>query len=237
MKTLLVTGVMMLSLAAAPAIAADVNVPPLKAPAAAAAPWTGFYIGVAGGYGWATSSHSIDNFFATPNFTQNGGLVGGTLGTNWQTGSLVLGFEGDLSWADIKGSATDPVLCPVACTTAIEWLATGRVRIGFAAGNVMPYLTGGVALAGLRASEAPFVPLFGTGEGRVWTPGGTAGGGVEVLLAPNLSAKAEYLFATFADKQAADIPNIRITERNLSIVRVGINYHFGPGGGAIVTKY
>jgi outer membrane immunogenic protein len=231
---------MMLSLAAAPAIAADVNFPPLKAPATVTAPWTGFYIGASGGYGWATSSHSLDNVFATPNLTQTGGLVGGTLGTNWQTGRLVLGFESDLSWADISGSVADPVGCPVACTTAIEWLATGRVRVGLAAGNMMPYLTGGGALAGLRASAVPFLPSFGvlvSGSGRVWTPGGTVGGGVEVLLAQNFSAKAEYLFASFADKQAADIPNVRITERNLSIIRVGINYHFGPGGGAVVTKY
>ena len=39
-------------------------------------------------------------------FDTSGGLVGGTLGYNWQMGQVVFGLEGDLDWSNINGSTT-----------------------------------------------------------------------------------------------------------------------------------
>ena len=39
---------------------------------------------------------------AAGDFNTNGGLVGSTIGVNFQTGEFVFGVEGDLDWADIK---------------------------------------------------------------------------------------------------------------------------------------
>ena len=106
------------------ATAADL---PRKAPAPAPvmAPvwnWTGFYVGVNGGYSWGRSSRDL-NFFNPLNGViiasgtgggrdLNGGLFGGQLGYNWQTANWVFGIETDAQWTGQKGSTT--VLCPVA---------------------------------------------------------------------------------------------------------------------------
>src|SRR5262249_57760311 len=85
---------------------------PARAPVAAPyAPvpyfsWTGLYLGLNGGGGWGRSSHTDTNFGnSTGEFGISGGLIGGTLGYNYQVGSWVWGLEGDLDWARIHGSS------------------------------------------------------------------------------------------------------------------------------------
>src|SRR5258707_13023136 len=74
-----------------PVAAADL---PVKAPPAVFLPftWTGPYAGAFGGYGWSTSG-GLD---------AKGGFGGGQIGYNIQTGSLVLGIEGDIARGDIN---------------------------------------------------------------------------------------------------------------------------------------
>ena len=48
--------------------------------------WTGFYVGINGGGGWGNSAWDT-----TGGFDTSGGLVGGTIGYNWQMGTWVLG--------------------------------------------------------------------------------------------------------------------------------------------------
>lgn len=107
------------------AYAADMPLP-TKAPPAAVpvatdfpppASWTGFYLGINGGIA-----------------DENGVLVGGTLGYNYQSGPLVVGIEGDLdpTWANYNA----------------PYLDTARGRIGYAIGPVLPYVTAGWAWTG-----------------------------------------------------------------------------------------
>src|SRR5674476_696080 len=61
-----------------------------KAPPELPFSWTGFYAGINGGYAWGQSGWSdpavgVDS----GNFNTSGGLVGGQLGYNWQTGPVV----------------------------------------------------------------------------------------------------------------------------------------------------
>src|SRR6202140_3321179 len=65
--------------------------------------WTGFYVGINGGGGWGHSSWS--NSFGTADANLSGGLVGGTIGYNYQMGQAVFGLEGDLDWSNIRGTA------------------------------------------------------------------------------------------------------------------------------------
>ena len=112
----------LLAFAAAPALAADL---PVKAPPVPMAPvmnWTGFYIGVNGGYSWGRSSRDL-NFFNPLNGVViasgtgggrdlDGGVFGGQVGYNWQTANWVFGIETDAQWTGQKGSTSVP--CPVA---------------------------------------------------------------------------------------------------------------------------
>jgi outer membrane immunogenic protein len=61
------------------------------------------------------------------------------------------------------------------------------------------------------------------------------------LFAPNWSAKIEYLYADFGNATAVGYTPVggravSATERNVNIVRAGINYHFNWGG-PVVARY
>ena len=221
MRKKLLLGVTALALGGAPAIAADMpaRVPVAKSPPPVAAlfDWSGFYWGVAGGYGWGDSSHAEPGGLANGSFDANGWLLGGTAGYNWQAGHAVFGLEGDWSWANLEGtgaSAGGPI------TTELSWLATARARAGYAVDNYLFYVTGGAAWGKVEAANIGFA---GGSDTRL---GWTVGGGVETMLAQNWSAKLEYLYVDLGDKNtytAAGPVNVALTSH---IVRLGLNYRF-----------
>ena len=142
--------------------------------------WTGFYVGINGG-GWGSSQWDAVN-----SFDASGGLIGGTVGYNWQFGQVVIGAEGDIDWSGIKGTTT--VLCPGGCETRNKWLATARGRLGLAFDRFLPYVTGGLAFGDINAT-VPVLP-----GGSISNAGWTVGAGLEVGLVSNVSLKAEYLY-------------------------------------------
>src|SRR5450755_1898015 len=132
---------------AMPSFAADLPRPAYKAQPIYVAPfsWTGFYVGINGGYGWGKSnwSGSGGNFEVSP----KGWLGGGTLGYNIQTGAWVWGIEGDIDYINLKGTA-NAAFCP-SCTFKDTWLGTVRGRIGYSLDRWLPYLTAGGAFGNM----------------------------------------------------------------------------------------
>ena len=218
MKKLLLAGVGLFALGVASASAADLPARmATKAPAYVPPPlynWSGFYVGINGGGGWGRSDFS--GAFTTDSFNTSGGLVGGTLGYNWQMNQVVLGLEGDVDWSNIRGSAP----CGgTTCEMKNEWLGTFRGRIGYTGlwDRVMPYVTGGLAVGNIKADIA------GVGSSNETKAGWTVGGGVEAAIAGPWTAKVEYLYVdlgnggTIAGSDASYKANI---------VRAGLNYRF-----------
>ena len=221
----LVPAIALLGLAAAGAArASDLSVAPLyKAPPVVAAPaynWSGFYVGVNGGGGWGTS-----NWDSAGSFNVSGGVIGGTAGVNWQMGHAVIGLEGDVDWSNLKGSTTS-ALCPAGCTTNTDWLATVRGRAGYAFDKLLPFVTGGVAVGDIKASTPGFAGATQTNAG--WT----AGGGVELALTSNWTAKAEYLHVDLGNMNCGFSCGV-VANNNVSVksdlVRGGVNFRFGGG--------
>ena len=99
-----------------------------------------------GGGGWGHS-----NWDTAGGISTSGGLVGGTVGYNYQYDRAVFGVEGDIDWANINGGTTTAG-CPLGCQTKDTWLSTVRGRLGYAAGRFMPFVTGGGAFGDIRAS-------------------------------------------------------------------------------------
>jgi outer membrane immunogenic protein len=202
--------------------AADLSVraPVYKAPPPPVFTWSGFYLGVNGGWGFGQSRFTDGSGDTTGNFDIKGGLVGGTIGYNWQSGPLVWGLEGDIDWSDIHGSTNNA--CG-GCRTSNQWLGTSRARLGYAVGNQwLAYATGGAAFGGIKQSAS------GDGSGTSTEAGWTAGGGLEWAFLPKWSAKAEYLYVRLSDADCATSicgggGNVRF---HTNIVRGGINYHF-----------
>src|ERR1035438_275070 len=105
--------IVVLALLATPAFAADLpykSAPPMNAAVYQQSSWTGFYLGINGGGGWALSDQGVPGF-GSVSTTGSGGVIGGTFGYNYQlNNNFVLGLETDLDWANIGGSgAVGPV--------------------------------------------------------------------------------------------------------------------------------
>jgi outer membrane immunogenic protein len=212
---------------ATPSSAADL---PRKAPAysgyvVAPFSWTGFYLGINGGYGWGKAElTSAGSTFTSP--TEHGWLLGGTLGYNLQTGVWVWGLEGDLDYAWIKGNAVNTVGTGCTggggCDIKNTFFATARGRLGYAWDRFLPYITGGAAFAGSKIS-AP----SGASQSKTST-GWTVGGGVEYAFLGAWSAKLEYLYADLGSQTCdATVCGVAIDYKSkVNIVRAGLNYRF-----------
>ena len=199
----------------APAMAADMPAP-YKAPIVAAPwNWTGFYVGINGGYGWGTSNWTA-GAATTGDFNTSGAMVGGTVGYNMQMGQVVFGFEGDAGGSWMTG--TDSTSC---CQTQNDWLGTARVRLGYAMDRVMPYITGGGAMGDVKMTS----PL---GSQTATRFGWTAGAGLEFAFTGAWSAKIEYLYADLgsASCDATTCGAATDVSFTANIARVGVNYHF-----------
>jgi outer membrane immunogenic protein len=179
--------------------AIPMNAPPYYVPYN----WTGFYVGINGGGGWGNSDWSGSSI------NTSGGLVGGTLGYNWQLGQGVFGLEGDMDWSNIRGSTTCGL---TSCETQNDWLGTVRARFGYAFDRFMPYVTGGLAFGGVQTNAAG---LFSTSDTKL---GWTLGAGLEGAIAGPWTAKIEYLYVDLGNSANADF--------RANLVRAGVNYRF-----------
>ena len=202
--------------------AADLPRPPFKGPIAPIEPvfsWTGFYIGFNGGYMGGSSQWTggAGNFELSP----KGWLAGGTAGYNYQFGNWVAGVEGDIDYANLKGTA-GPSLCS-GCTFKDTWLSTLRGRFGYSLGQWLPYVTGGGAWGNVYVANAA-----GSQSG---TKGGwTLGGGVEYAFLGNWSAKLEYLYVDLGDatcgRATCFIASDATVHFTSNVFRAGVNYRF-----------
>ena len=196
--------------------------------------WTGIYLGLNAGYSFGGSAWNDSvTGSSTGNFGTSGFVGGGTLGANYQVGSLVFGVEGDGDWSDASGFGTFTAtsLCAGGCLTTNTWLSTVRGRAGYAFDRFFAYGTAGAAFGNIRANFSNDAISSETKTG--WA----AGAGVEVALSRNWSAKAEYLFVDLGNGSCSiDCPIVNpngaplipdfAVRFNESIVRGGVNYRF-----------
>jgi len=208
-----------------------------KAPVAATVyNWTGMYVGVNGGYGWGDQDPLVlfGNRFDRSSMSMSGGMIGGTIGAQIQQGYVVLGVEGDLDWANIKGNyVTTPTILganigpgiTLNVNSNISAYGTARLRAGAAINNLLLYVTGGVALAKSTANGTSIagvacgtLGVFPNCSASEWRPGVVAGLGFEYGFTPNWSVKGEYLYTKMIGTGAS-------TDQ-LNIVRAGANYRF-----------
>jgi outer membrane immunogenic protein len=163
--------------------------------------WSGPYLGVNLGYQWG---------YVSDNPMRPSGTAGGAqAGYSWQTRQFVFGGE-----ADLQLSSASDTFAP--WKFANPWFGTARARVGFALNQVLLYGTLGLAFAGIG------VEAGGLSESRTHA-GWTAGGGIELGIAPKVSAKVEYLFVDLSD-HAYSLTGSSAVKSHL--VRLGINYRF-----------
>ena len=238
----------------APASAADLAARPYtKAPAMIAAvyDWSGFYIGVNGGWG---SSHKCWDLVA-PSLAigpegchdATGGTIGGQIGYRWQAASWVFGVEGQGNWANFRGSNTSLLFAPDFNRSRVDAFGLITGQVGYAWNNVLFYVKGGGAVTGDKYdafSGTTGVLLASANETR-W--GGTVGVGFEYGFAPNWSAGIEYdylwrvsnsnTFLTPGLVAPLGIASITANTRSaVNMITGRINYHFNWGN-PVVARY
>jgi len=208
----------------------------------------------------------------SPAFNPRGFSGGAQIGYNWQTSNLVFGAEIDFGAFSQRQTASSSFSLPGSTATSscidggvvatscagnfstsvkADWLLTVRPRIGYAWGQTLAYLTGGLAVTHLSFSQSysdNINIVSGNSGGSITTSssqtklGWVVGGGFEQLLAGgNWSIRAEYLYVRFDGLGAsgrlshftpgvgtdyADFSN-SLDHFSSNIVRVGLNYRFG----------
>jgi outer membrane immunogenic protein len=246
----LFTAIALAALAAESASAADLAT---KAPdvVPVAYNWSGCYLGIEGGGNWGhtnqtavTPLNPADNGLPiTGNYNMNGGLLGGTLGCNYQVSNWVFGIENDFSWTNASGNVSD--LPPFAARSnnpiREEWIDTLRGRIGIAWDRALLYGTGGAAFARADLTKCAAGVCFDQAQTPV---GWAAGAGLEYAVWQNLSVKIEYLHIDLGTSRYFDpkivIGAATIVTRDVrftdDIVRAGLNWRFNWGG-PVVARY
>ncbi|SHL80077.1 outer membrane immunogenic protein [Bradyrhizobium lablabi] len=245
MKRVLFTTVSVLGLMS-PALGADLA---MKAPVVATPmyDWSGFYVGVYGGGGFG--NHNLNNALGplgfanyTINYDSTGGIGGGEVGYNVQSGNYVVGVEGDGFWSGIKGSdrsqfnnGTLPIFA--IDETKLRYGGSFRARGGIALDRILLFVDGGWATGSLVHTNT--VPGVGVDSFTVQRSGLTAGGGIAYAITNNLIGKFEYRYYDFG-RFVRSNPTTGVLpytiDNTYSVVTVGLDYKFNWGG-PVVAKY
>ncbi len=192
------------------ALPADLDVPTPPLPSVRSlVDWQGGYAGVSAAL--EEFEAAIGTYALPVNVNDgDGNLAGIILGYAWREGRWLAAVEADLGFgfSDLAGQEEEKAL-----------LATVRPRIGYDAGRIVPYLTLGVAFAGLSADGSP-----SDYDELDYAIGGLAGAGLEMPIARHLSGRIEYVYGRFWDAELGEDVNLHLD--NFHILRAGLVYHW-----------
>jgi outer membrane immunogenic protein len=192
-----------ITLVTAPAFAADIgarrSTPYYAPPPHNLFNWSGFYAGSHAGWGWGSA------LGADP----SGYLIGLQAGYNFQFASgLLTGIETDIAISGIEDSGFE-----------LDYLGTVRGRLGYAVDRFLLYGTAGLAygrgdvrMGGLSSEQTHL--------------GYALGAGVEAMIAPNITARLEYLYADLGKETYKTVGGSTRVGFDASIVRTALNYKF-----------
>jgi outer membrane immunogenic protein len=179
------------------ALAADLPryTPPMFQPVPALFDWSGFYLGVHGGWAWGQSDIG----------DTNGGVLGGQLGYNWAGPSGLFGVEVDSAWVGIDNSANTfpPFIGPVNANFKADYEGSARLRLGATNDTALYYVTGGVAWMHAKFSGSAIGVSVSDSNTHV---GWTVGAGVEYAYSPYWTGRLEYRYTDYGAKDYFNVP-------------------------------
>ena len=234
-------------------------------PIVTAVNWTGLYVGGFGSalmgtgnwdYGIGSASPHVAGYSLGGEIGYNWQMGSWVVGVEADLAKTNLTGSTGCGPLGIVGFGTTPMF-QMTCNASANWVATATARIGYAWERALFYVKGGGAwtnedvvascnLGPLNAlNQAQGIITLCTNPANVFSngfsagrglAGWTVGSGAEFALNHNWSAKAEFNYLGFGDRQVVatdgSILNIGL---HVTEVRVGVNYRFG--GGPVVAKY
>ena len=228
----------------APGVSRGADLPILDVAPAWTYYWSGFYVGILGGYGSGNTSSNVYNisdgaFELHTSLNREGGFGGLEIGYNFAvTPNWLIGIEADASAAAINGSLFSCASSGCSQTdSSANAIATVRGRLGYTWNNLLLFGTGGAAFVETDNNRtivlSPKVPALEgqTANSSSGSVGWSAGGGIEYAFTSNISAKIEYLFIDYNsthDYYYSDIRGDRhvTSETQIDTVRAALAYHF-----------
>jgi high affinity Mn2+ porin len=222
--------------------------------------WTGFYFGGHFGYATGYSlwnapepgmtipalAGSLDFFKAFDGFKGTGSYYLGFHGgySYMFPSRLVIGIEADASFpSNVHGIQTlsSPLTGVATYEEMVQWSSTLRGRIGYAPGHWLIYATGGLAWTAdqftrtqINAATDPSssAPAPGSVEPKfiVGRRGWAAGGGIELALRSNWTARLEYLYTQFGMRNVYFPDATQGFDSNLTIQSIRLGFNYGIGG-------
>jgi len=215
---------------------------PPPAPIAAPFSWTGFNVGLQGGYGWGVENDdlSVPTQVTADHFTANGPFGGAHVGYDQQFGSLVIGGRAELDFSGLHGSTNGSGFsynpsspCYEGCTLTLAfhntWQAFLLARAGVAFDRWLVYVTGGLALGDDRESVT-INPAYGSplsGSQTQTLAGGAIGLGAEYAFDSHWRLGAEWRYVDFpksSSYSAGTIPYKAGFTENLALVSLSYGF-------------
>jgi outer membrane immunogenic protein len=258
LRTILISGLATALLSGA-ALAADLPTKkeaPAFVPPPAAVSWTGFYIGVNGGYAgdefkypFSGNYEDVISASGAADLTSSGFLGGVQAGYNYQfASSWVAGLEADIDATSITGKVSVnasgsfegyPASGSVSAKSEQPYLGTLRGRLGYlVTDRFLVFGTGGLAYgqvktsadAGYSYGPGPDSGTFSWSKDTIHT-GWTLGAGVEYMINKNWTFKTEYLYVDLGSKTLLSGSGDGYAydlkvHPTDNIVRAGLNYKF-----------
>lgn len=215
------------------ASAADVhaNGASISSPQLQTSNWSGLYVGLNGGADWLrTKFYAYDAVGDTSagTISPTGGTIGGQIGYNWQLQDrYVVGVEGDVNWVDASGSAVAPNWTGGYANTKLSTMGTVRARAGILLNDpTLLYATAGYAWGRFEHSTN----AWGGFVDNTTKSGWTVGGGVEYMINPHFTVKAEALYVDFGTSSTTQNvygSGYGATFKDTAVIaRIGANYKF-----------
>ena len=215
--------------------------------------WSGFYVGVHGGYGWKENDFSeviqVVPLLTLGGIESKGSVWGLQAGHNWQRGSIVGGLEIDFSKSNISGNSAplvrnlgEGVSITDTVGDDVKWLGSARARLGFTPGsNFLLYGTAGLAWERVDRTDTQTLiagqvtQTVVTRDPRDWF-GWVVGAGAEAKLAgTGWIGRIEYLHYDFGTvEQTTSVTTNQANQsfsdsggkQTIDVVRAGLSYKF-----------
>jgi len=214
-----------------------VKAPPLAVPAWS---WSGFYLGLHGGFGGDTFHYPISApaipLSAQASMNSSGFFGGGQIGYNYQFApSWVAGIEADISasgiWGKLGASITAPVALTAGAGSQLEWFGTVRGRLGYLINpRTLVYGTAGYAYGATKSLITVSGLVTASASTTKDKSGWTAGGGIEYALNRWLSVKAEYLYLDLGTDTLISLGGGALTvseTTKVHTIKAGLNVKLG----------
>lgn len=229
--------------------------------------WTGFYVGgFAGGAYGRTDIRFPDAASTTSKPYVFGPLGGIQMGYNTQINNWVLGVEGDIGVASLRGGRTcgsdDGNFNPAGfdpfyqtCNDRMNWMGTVAARLGYATGRTLWYVKAGGAAADGRVTVRCVDTTIDCANpnGTVYPQlnpdltnqtqahrnryGWTVGYGSEFDLGKGWSAKAEYDYIDFGRNSQLASDGETVLSVRSTVSQVKLGVNYRFGAAPVTARY